>query len=283
GGDPQGRGEPVIMSGIVRITRRDFLRHTGVGAGALVLGWSIFPTEPVSASGLIDNLRNGFPVPNIPFVAIKLNGDIVIITHRSEMGQGIRSSLAAVLADELEADWKRVTLRQADADAVNFGVPFPYPTPGAPAIVKGEDAQFVDSSRSMAAYYQPMRVFGAGIRLVMIRAAAKKWGVDPAECRAEQHRVYHGNRSVDYRHLLRLTKKVPAPSFDESMAALKPLKQCRYIGKDTMPFVDSRNMVTGKAVYGADVERPGMLTGMIERCPVANGTLKSYDPKVALA
>src|SRR6185295_19430841 len=264
GGDPQGRGELVIMSGIVRITLRDFLRHTGVGAGAVVLGWSIFPTEPVSASGLIDNLRNGFPVPDVPFVAIKLNGDIVIITHRSEMGQGIRSSLAAVLADELEADWKRVTLRQADADAVNFGVPFPYPTPGAPAIVKGEDAQFVD-----------------GIRLVMIRAAAKKWGVDPAECRAEQHRVYHGNRSVDYRHLLRLTKKVAAPSFDESMAALKPLEKCRFIGKDTMPFVDSRNMVTGKAVYGADVDpkRPGMLTAMIERCPVANGTLKSFDPK----
>jgi isoquinoline 1-oxidoreductase beta subunit len=279
------------MSTLYKITRRDFLRHTGVGAGALVLGCSMFP-EPLSAAGITDLLSivtEGAPLG--AFVAIKpLSGDIIIITHRSEMGQGIRSSLAAVLADELEADWDRVTLRQADADAVSFGVPFPYPLPGSPAIVKGEDAQFVDSSRSMAAYYMPMRFFGAGIRLVMIRAAALKWGVkaDPTDFEVQKQQVRHKptGKSAAYHHLLLQAKKVaePAPTTDEIKAVLKPREQWHFIGK-SMPFVDAKDMVTGKAVYGADVDpkRPGMLTAMIERCPVANGTLRSFDARAALA
>ena len=111
------------MSAKFRVTRRDFLRAAGVGSGALVLGSYLTPA--LQAQGLIHNLINGFPVDAIPVVALKLNGDVVIITFRSEMGQGIRSSLAAVLADEMEADWKRITLRQADADAVKFAAAFP--------------------------------------------------------------------------------------------------------------------------------------------------------------
>ncbi|HEV7508282.1 MAG TPA: molybdopterin cofactor-binding domain-containing protein [Thermoanaerobaculia bacterium] len=279
------------MSGIFKITRREFLRQTGVGAGALVLGYSMFPTEPLSAAGLPDLkdiVTYGFPLG--AFVAIKpLSGHITIFTHRAEMGQGIKSSLAAVLADELEADWDRVTLHQADADAVNFGVPFPYPMPGAPAIVKGEDAQFTDSSRSMAAYFLAMRLFGAGIRLVMIRAAAAKWGVKATELEARQQKIYHKltGRSIEYHHLLLEAKKVAEhpPETDEIKAVLKTPDQWRFIGKKTMPFVDARDMVTGKAVYGADVDvgRRDMLTAMIVRCPVANGTLKSFDKTAALA
>jgi isoquinoline 1-oxidoreductase beta subunit len=277
------------MSAIVRITRRDFLRYTGVGTGALVLGYSIVPEELFATERLRNIIHTGVPLS--AFVAIKpLSGDITIITHRSEMGQGIRSSLAAVLADELEADWDRVTLHQADADAVSFGVPYPYPIPGSPAIVKGEDAQFVDSSRSMAAYYMPMRLFGAGIRLVMIRAAALKWGInnpDPAEFEVQKQQVRHKptGHSAAYQHLLLHASKVKLPETDEVVAVLKPREQWRFIGKNTMPFVDAKDMVTGKAVYGADVDpkRRGMLTAMIERCPVANGMLKSFDATAALA
>jgi isoquinoline 1-oxidoreductase beta subunit len=273
------------MSAIVKITRRDFLLHAGVGAGALLLGCSIFP-ESRFTTGPTDIISNGISLT--PFVAINLNGDIVIISHRSEMGQGIRSSLAAVLADEMEADWNRVRLLQADADVESFGVPFPYPIPGAPSIVRGEDAQFTDSSRSMAIYFIPMRLFGAGIRLVMIRAAALKWRISPhtAELEARQQKVWHkpSGRSVEYHHLLLYATKVTLPTTDEIMAALKPREQWRFIGK-SMPFFDAKDMVTGKAVYGADVEpkRSGMLTAVIERCPVANGRVKSFDPKPALA
>ncbi|HEY2294402.1 MAG TPA: molybdopterin cofactor-binding domain-containing protein [Thermoanaerobaculia bacterium] len=277
------------MSGIFRVTRRDFLRYLGAGTGALVFGYSMAPDE-ASAKGLpdLDQLldqifHTGFPLGD--FVRIELDGTIHIIAHRSEMGQGTRSTLAAVLADELEADWNRVVVEQADADAYKYGVPFPVALPGSPLIVKPEDAQFVDSSRSMAAYYKPMRFFGAGIRLVFVRAAAKKWGVDPAQCRAEQHKVYGpGGRSDPYNLLLLHARQVGVPTPEEITAALKPRKEWRYIGTDKMPFVDVHDMVTGKAVYGADKDpKLPMLTAMIERCPVANGKVRSFDPKPALA
>ncbi len=158
--------------------------------------------------------------------------------------------------------------------------------------MKGEDAQFTDSSRSMAAYYMPMRLFGAGIRLVMTRAAAKKWRVkDHSELEVRQQKVLHkpSGRSIEYHHLLLEAKKEAEnpPTIDEVTAALKTREQWRYIGKETIPFVDAKDMVTGKAVYGADVDLGlrgrGMLTAMIVRCPVANGTLKSFDATAALA
>src|SRR5258708_30516734 len=114
------------MSAIVRITRRDFLRRTGVGAGALVLGCYISPSGELSATNL---LHLSFPLNN--FVSIQLDGTIVIVSHRSEMGQGIRSSLAAVLADEPQADWSRVQVHQASADAPRYAIGTPNPR-GAP-------------------------------------------------------------------------------------------------------------------------------------------------------
>jgi isoquinoline 1-oxidoreductase beta subunit len=251
-----------------------------VGAGALVFGCTIFPTESLSAGPITDLLQEGFPLN--PFVSMKLDGTIIIMAHRSEMGQGIKSSLAAVLADELEADWSRVRLEQADADAPRYAIGNPNQFGKPSYLIPEEVTQFADSSRSMALYYLPMRLFGAGIRLVMEKAAARKWGVDPAECRAEQHKVYHkGNkhRPVAYNHLLLYAAQVGVPQIPEITAALKTPDQWRFIGKMTMPFVDAQDMVTGKAVYGADVDpkRPGMLTAMIVRCPVANGEVKSYD------
>jgi isoquinoline 1-oxidoreductase subunit beta len=271
------------MTAIYRVTRRKFLRDAGVGTGALILGCFI-PTGSAYGWSLF---HKQFPLNN--FVSIELDGTIHIIAHRSEMGQGIRSSLAAVLADELEADWDRVVVTQADADAFKFGVPFPISLPGTPAIVKGEDAQFVDSSRSMAAYYMPMRLFGAGIRLVMLRAGALKFGVDVSKLKARDGRVYHGDDSIAYEHLLLHAKKVVSqqgePSAQQAASALKPKSEWKYIGTDKMPFVDAKNMVTGKAVFGADVDtgRRGMLTAMIVRCPVANGKVKSFDAAAAMA
>ncbi|MBV8546682.1 MAG: xanthine dehydrogenase family protein molybdopterin-binding subunit [Acidobacteria bacterium] len=282
-----------------KVNRRDFLRAAGVGSGALVFGSYLTPA--LQAQGLIHNLINGFPVDGIPVVILKVNGDVVIITHRPEMGQGIRSSLAAVLADEMEADWKRVTLKQADADAKKYAVafpapvesdvplPFPYNTlskdPKLQYLISPEGSQFTDSSRSMTAYFTVMRLFGAGLRLAMIRAAAKKWGVDAKACRAEKHRVYGpSGQSSDYRWLL-LGAKKETPTYDEISAALKKPEDFRYIGKgkEPMPFYDALDLVRGKSVFGADVELPGMLTAMIERCPVANGALMSYDAAPALA
>ena len=289
------------MSANFKVTRRSFLQAAGVGSGALVFGSYLIPT--LQAQGLISNLINGFPVPDIPVVILKVNGDVVIVAHRPEMGQGIRSSLAAVLADEMEADWKRVTLKQADADAKKYAVifpagvaadvtlPFPYEKvssikdPKLQYLISPEGSQFTDSSRSMTAYFTVMRLFGAGLRLAMIGAAADKWKVDKKDCRAEKHRVYGpGGRSLDYRWLL-LGAQKQKPTYKDISDALKKPEEWRYIGKgkEPMPFYDAVDLVRGKSVFGADVEVPGMLTAMIERCPVANGALLTYDPKPAIA
>jgi isoquinoline 1-oxidoreductase beta subunit len=289
------------MSTRFKVTRRDFLRAAGVGSGAMVFGSYLTPS--LQAQGLIQNLIDGFPVPDIPVVKLKVNGDVVIITHRPEMGQGIRSSLAAVLADEMEADWKRVTLIQADADAKRYAVAFPAEVPAdyklpfpyeevskirdvkLQYLIPPEGSQFTDSSRSMTAYFRVMQLYGAGLRVAMISAASKKWGVDAKDCRAEKHRVYGPNgRSIDYRWLLLRSKK-EKPTYEEISNALKKPEERRYIGKgkEKMPFYDAHDMVRGKTVYGADVDLPDMLTAMIERCPVANGALLSYDPAPALA
>lgn len=289
------------MSGpIFRVTRRQFLRTAGIGTGSMLFGFAISPNV-LGAIPTIHQLFNGIPIPTVPFVEIKGNGDVVIITHRPEMGQGTRSTLAAALADEMEADWDRVTLRQADADGKKFAIEFPFPIPPdmklpfpygeagtqkPQYLIPGEAAQFADSSRSVAAYFVPMRLFGTALRLSFIRAAAKKWNVKPEECRAEKHRVIGPNgRSIDYRWLLLRVQKVESPTYPEILASLKKPEEWRYIGKgkEPMPFYDAMDIVCGKTVYGADVEIPGMLTAMIERCPVANGKLRDYDASAALA
>src|ERR1700682_1122583 len=231
------------MSAFFKITRRDFLRQAGVGAGALVLGCHISPKTGALLEELLSN-----DIPLNTFVALQLDGNLIITSFRSEMGQGIRSSLAAVLADELEADWARVKVRQANADGAAYAIGNPFlatvPTAKPTFLITDEGAQFADSSRSMAAYYAPMRAVGAGIRIVFIRAGAQKLGVDPAECKAQMHRVVHtpSGRSLDYGKLLLHLSKVPQPSYPEILAALKKPQDFRFIGTDKMPFVDAKDM-----------------------------------------
>jgi isoquinoline 1-oxidoreductase beta subunit len=286
------------MSGIFRVTRRDFLVQAGLGAGALMFGCHL-PTPQSLFDTAIDQVdkifHEGFPLSH--FVGIHLDGTVVVMSFRSEMGQGIRSSLAAVLADELEADWSRVRIQQADADGPRYAIQNLVPGGKPSFLVTDEAAQFADSSRSMAIYFPAMRAFGAGIRIVFLRAAAKLLGGTENDYEAIQHKVRHkvSGHSIDYRHLLLIAATVkPLPTQAEAEAKQKDPKDWRFIeNKNTpMPFVDAKDMVTGKAVYGADVDpsnfglthisRPPMLTAMIVRCPVANGWVKSFDPTPAL-
>jgi isoquinoline 1-oxidoreductase beta subunit len=293
------------MSAITLINRRDFLRTAGVGAGAVVFGCYISPEGLFAAQtpdkqSLESILREGINLtfPNKFVFLDPLTGKFTFWAHRSEMGQGIKSSLAAVLADEMEVDWSRIVVKQADADPDAFGINFPYKLPAnlpieqsEPPIVRGEDAQFADSSRSMALYFDAFRIFGAAIRLLLVRAGARHFGVDESQVEARQNKVWlkGGNRSLDYSDafLVANLSKVKVPEYDEILPYRKPRSDWRYIGK-AMPFIDAQDMVTGKAVYGADVEvphglgRPQMLTAMIVRCPVANGSLKSFDAAEAM-
>lgn len=251
------------MTGVAKVTRREFLRQTGLGAGALVLGCHV---RAGGMGGLLFAQEGASSFAPNQWLAIDAAGTVVIIAHRSEMGQGIRTTLPAVVADELEADWDRVEVRQAPAD---------------PRL--GEGSQWTDGSRSVTLFLEPMRQAGATARHMLVAAAAGIFGVDPGECEARGHRVWHraSDRSLDYGELVARAAALPVPAPEE--VQLKPAAEFRYIGKDDMPFVDLDDMVQGKAVYGADVDLPGMLTAMIVRCPVVGGTLKSFNASAALA
>ena len=248
------------MSSVRKITRRELLRNAGLGTGALVLGCYI-PGKGITHQLFAQENAKTF-TPN-HFVAIDTDGKVVIMAHRSEMGQGIRSTLPAVVADELEVDWNRVEVRQAVGD-------------------KKYGNQWTDGSRSVTKFLVPMRQAGATARHMLVAAAAGIWGVDAAACEARDHKVWHqaSGRSLDYGELAQAAAALPVPAASE--IRLKPNESLRYVGK-AMPFVDLDNMVTGRAVYGADVELPGMMVAMMERCPVVGGTLKSFDPSAALA
>ena len=253
------------MSGVHNVSRRDFLKHTGV-TGAVVLGAQIVPNPMITA---VRAQASGPSVqPNL-FVAIAGDGTVTITCSRSEMGQGVRTGIPMILADELEADWQRVRIWQAPGDETKYD----------PA---GKDGQNTDGSRSTRHHLDVMRELGAAGRYVLEQAAARKWGVDAGEVYARDHRIYHtaSGRSFDFGEVVDAAADVEVPS-GAAAPKLKDPSQWRYIGRD-MPVVDNYDMSTGGAVFGADVTIPGMKIAVVARPPVYRGKVKSFDAGEAL-
>jgi isoquinoline 1-oxidoreductase beta subunit len=244
------------MSDIRIVSRRGFLGGV-FSAGALILGSSVLP-ESTTAS---ETQAGAQWIPNV-FVGINPDGSVILIAHRSEMGTGIRTSLPMVLADELEADWQRVRVEQALGNEAKYG------------------SQDTDGSASIREFYTSMREMGASARLMLERSAAAKWNVAPEQCKAQIHEVVHtpSGRKAGYGELVALAAKQALPKKDE--IKLKNPGEFRYIGKG-VAIVDLDDMVTGKAAYGMDATRPGMVYASIYRSPVIGGRLKSYDDKEA--
>ncbi|HLJ48309.1 MAG TPA: molybdopterin cofactor-binding domain-containing protein [Bryobacteraceae bacterium] len=196
------------------------------------------------------------------FIQITPDNTITLWMTRSEMGQGVRTTLTALLADELEADLARVHLEQA--------------WPG--TRFKGIRLR-TSGSGSSSASFMGLRRAGAAAREMLISAAAGSWGVDPATCRAEWSFVVHApsSRKVAYGDLVELAARESVPQ----KPVLKDPKDFRYIGKPRKR-VDGPDIVTGKAVYGLDARVPGMLTAVIERCPHLGGKLVRFEAGKAL-
>jgi len=246
------------MKNIRQMNRRDFLKTGGV----FTLGVSLYgcgrKATPLEVK----------PVPPVPwtadvYVSFDAEGVVHIISHRSEMGQGIRTGLPAVLADEMEADWKQVVVDQATGDA-KYG------------------NQNTDGSWSVRGFMQRMREAGATVRLMLEQSAAKQWGVDVSECKAVLHTVVHepSGQVLAYRDLVAVASELPVPGADQ--ITLKTPDQFRYIGQD-LKIVDMHDMTHGTAVYGADIRVPGMKFAVIARPPVVFGRVKSFDGEKALA
>jgi isoquinoline 1-oxidoreductase beta subunit len=255
------------IENVSKVSRRDFLK--GTAAGGLVVSMQMLPVakmHPFSGMGsarAAEGVPSGAGIlsPNV-FVSIDKAGTVTIIAHRSEMGQGVRTSVPMILADELEADWSRVKIQQATGDKI-YG------------------NQYTDGSRSVRHNFQRMREFGATTRTMLEQAAAIKWNVPVTECQAKNHKVVHipSGKSADYGELVEVASTLKIPSVKQ--VELKDPKEWRYIGKP-MIGVDNQDMVVGTATYGIDVRIPGMKYAVVDHCPVTYGKVKSFDASEAL-
>jgi isoquinoline 1-oxidoreductase beta subunit len=249
-----------IAPGVIANVSRRFVMKGIFGSGALVVGASILPRPAMSAweTGAAKMPGGTVNDPHV-FIAIDPSGLVTILTNRSEMGTGVRTSLPMVVADELEADWSRVRVAQAPGDEKKYG------------------NQDTDGSRSVRHYVQPMRQCGAAMRMMLEQAAATRWGVSTSEVRAENHKVVHlaSSRMLGYGELAKAASALPTPPTDS--LRLKDPRDFRYIGTGSIPIVDLHDITTGQATYGIDAKIPGMKFAVIARPPVVGGKLVSFD------
>ncbi|WP_405562197.1 molybdopterin cofactor-binding domain-containing protein [Polaribacter sp. Asnod6-C07] len=239
------------MSKIQQINRRDFVKLFGLASTGIILGCNVSSNKKEFLPKV-----DGTFTPNL-FVQIQKDGNITLIASRSEMGQGIKTSLASAIADELEADWQFITVKQATGNA-KYG------------------NQNTDGSRSVRTILEPMRKMGAASKMMLITAAAKKWNVAESICKAENHYIINTNSGdkIFFGDLVDEAAKVAIPA-DENIK-LKKVEDFKYIGKD-LKSVDLKDFTHGTATYGIDFRIPNLKFAAIARCPVTYGTVRSFD------
>jgi isoquinoline 1-oxidoreductase beta subunit len=229
------------MSKISNVSRRDFLK----GSGAFVLGAMVPMAATAGPGNLFPSPATAAFSPNL-YLSIANDGLVTVTSHRSEMGQGIRTAIAQIVADELNADWSRVQVGQAPGD-------------------KAYGDQNTDGSQSIRLFYDILRNAGATARMMLLEAGAKHLGAPVEECFVENHQVLHINSDnrADFGELATIAASMPVPR----NVAFKNADQHRYIGKP-MSHVDIDDILDGKGTYGADVRRPNMVYAVIKHPPV---------------
>ena len=230
------------------LSRREFIAAgTAAGAG-LVIGFYL-PHGTKNATGDVFS-------PNA-YLKITPDNKVTVVVARSEMGQGVRTSLPMILAEELEADWKQIQIEQAGASTL-FG------------------DQTTGGSASVRTTWDPMRKAGAAAREMLISAAALKWGVARTSCKAENGAVVHAasNRRATYGGLASQAATLPVPTD----VPLKQAKDYKIVGQP-IPRLDTPAKVNGSAEYGIDFRLPGMKYAVLARCPVIGGKVAAFDEK----
>jgi isoquinoline 1-oxidoreductase subunit beta len=245
------------------VDRRAFL--AGLSGLVLVASVSRIAKAADAPKYGADGMEHGWRDDPLLFVAIGEDGIVTVVVHRSEMGQGIRTGLPIVVADELDADWSKVRVTQAPGDEEKFG------------------NQDTDGSRSMRHHFDPMRRVGAAARTMLEAAAAATWNVPVDSVRAVNHEVVHeqSGRRLGYGALARAAAKLPVPA--RETLRLKNPSQFRYIGKENIPLLDADDIFHGRAQYGIDTRLDGMLYAVIARSPVFGGKVAKFDAAAAQA
>ncbi len=254
---------------ISNISRRKMLKGMALGGLVLAVGLpvrSFAEGEEKKAPRKygVNSMPHGAVENPLVFVAIAADGAVTILCHRAEMGQGVRTSLPMVIADEMDADWNRVTVKQAWAEETRFG------------------NQDTDGSRSVRHFFMPMRRVGAAARAMLVSAAASQWQVPESEVEASNHELVHkpSGRKLGYGEVAQkaASLEVPAPQ----TLKLKSADAFRYIGKGETHLADGKDIVTGRAQYGQDIRLEGMLYAVVARPPVFGGKLIKVDDTEAL-
>ena len=240
-----------------RVSRRQFLRVTGIAGGGMLLATYIPFFDTASDAFAAEPTAADF-IPNA-FIRISPSGAVTIMAKNPEIGQGIKTMLPMIIADELDVDWKSVTVEQAPLDTVKY-------TP----------AQVAGGSNATPQNWLPMRRVGAAARMMLITAAAQTWSVPESECTTASGVVTHrgSNRRLTYGELVDRAATVPPPALET--VTLKDPKDFRIIGT-RVPGVDNFRIVTGKPLYGIDVTMPGMLYAVFEKCPVFGGKVATAN------
>ena len=240
----------------LQISRRGFL--AGLGAGLAI---AVLPNTGEAVPAISTPPSDGGFSPHA-LVHIAFDGTVTIICHRSEMGQGIRSSLPVLIADELGADPRKILVRQAEGD-------------------KKYGDQNTDGSTSIRKPFDNYRKAGAAARQMLISAAATKWRVKPETCVIANHQIVHPptKRTLDFKDVVRAAAKLPVPKDPKP----RPFAELTHVNDPNLPLLDGAAYVTGTASFGADVTLPDMLIAVIARPPVVGGRVATYDKQKALA
>jgi len=241
------------------IGRRHFLKIGAAAGGGLLIA-SYF--DVFEAVGLVaSESRMGLPDA---FVTIHPDGAVTLMAQNPEIGQGVKTMLPMLIAEELDVDWEDVTVQQADLDTEAYS------------------RQFAGGSTATPTHYMSMRRVGASARAVLVAAAAQELGVAEAELETESGVVHHraSGRSVAYGDLLETAATMTAP--DPETVALKDPADFRIIGTP-VPDVDNDAIVRGTPLFGIDTTLPGMLYAVFEKCPVFGGKVVSANVDEVMA
>ncbi|KPZ68125.1 Isoquinoline 1-oxidoreductase subunit beta [Shewanella sp. P1-14-1] len=247
------------FTAVENISRRNVLKMFGAVGGGLALGASGLAWSPMAIAQ--EAIAQGKQAQLNIFIAIGEDNKVYLTCHRSEMGQGIRTGVPQVLADELEADWDQIVVVQGLADE-EFG------------------SQNTDGSRSIRKHYQKMRQMGATARSMLEQAAANQWQVSPSDVYAKAGKVHHktNGKSLSFGELAIAASALPTPALDS--VTLKPASKFTHIGKSPT-IVDMDDMLNGKAEYGFDVKVAGMVHASITRPPVLGSDVATLDDSAA--
>ena len=241
----------------VSLGRRDFLRLSVLGGGGLVLATQIDFLGDAQAAPVTVAAASSDAAALNAFVKIGPDGTVSIAAHTPECGQGVRTSLPMLVAEELEVDWESIQVEVVPLDAA-YG------------------AQFAGGSTAMPRCYTPLRQMGATARIMLIGAAAARWNVPVTACHAASGRVIHtpSGRSFSYGEVAADAAKQPVPAAKD--VPLKSASEFRIIGR-RITGVDNAAIVTGKPLFGIDQKLPGMLYAAFEKCPVFGGRVVSAN------